>query len=277
MGRRELTGGVVGVICLEVNIALLIIPERIMNKPFGKLDRGLLWSAIAAVVICGLIVLWRPSSMARQSSVADAISLGNLRIGEALRHVIRVRVPGDMTPDSVSKVTSSCGCARLDLWRPCDLGDGRGVELAIVTEPGPFDTQVSSQLTIAGANGEVKSVGLHGTIEAPFEGWPAAVVGSFESGAFAVTIPEAYREKGLRLRVFDGQGRELVSEGTGGRFVVRGVDRTKVAEYEAVVEFPRERACEATDEEVGDPTAEGLLPLRWAGVLALREGEAPVH
>lgn len=249
-----------------------------MNKPFGRFDRGLLWSAVGAVVACGLIVLWRPSLMAEPSSVADAISLGNLRIGEALRHVIRICVPGDMTPESVTKVTSSCGCARLELWRPCDLGSGgRGLELTIVTEPGPYDTQVSSQLTIAGENREVKSVGLHGTIEAPFDGWPAAVVGSFESGAFAVTIPRAYREKGLRLRVFDGQGRELVSEGTGDRFVVRGVDRTRIAEYEAVVEFPRERAREATDQEVGDPAAEGLLPLRWAGVLALKEGEAPVH
>ncbi len=249
-----------------------------MNKSFGKLDRGLLWSAVGAVIACGLIVLWRPSSMVRPSSDADAISLGNLRIGEALRHVIRIRVPGDMTPESVTKVTSSCGCARIELWRPCDLGSGgRGLELTIVTEPGPYDTQVSSQLTIAGANGEVKSVGLHGAIEAPFEGWPDAGVGSFESGAFAVTIPRAYRDKGLRWRVFDGQGRELVSEERGDRFVVRGVDRTRIAEYEAVVEFPREREGEATDEAPGDPTAEGLLPLRWAGVLGMKDGEAPVH
>lgn len=249
-----------------------------MNKPFGKLDRGLLWSAVGAVVVCGLIVLWRPSSTARQSSVADAISLGNLRIGEALRHVIRIHVPGDMSPDSVSKVTSSCGCAQLDVWRPCDLGaGGRGVELAIVTDPGPYDTQVSSQLSIADANGDVKFVAIRGTIEAPFDGWPAAVVGSFESGAFAVTIPEAYRDKGLRLRVFEGSGRELPNEREDACFVVRGVDRAKIAVYEAVVEFPREREGEATDEEVGGPTAEGLLPLRWAGVLALKEGEAPVH
>jgi hypothetical protein len=216
--------------------------------------------------------------MTQQSTAIDGASLGQLRIGETLRHTVKLPVPAGLAAESVSKVTSSCGCARLESWRPCDLCAGaRGLELAIVTEPGPYDTQVSSQLIMTGTNGEMKSVALHGAIEAPFDGWPTAVVGSFESGAFKVTIPAVYRGKRLRLRVYDGSERELAIECDGASFVVRGVDRAKIAVYEAVVEFPREREGEATDEEVGGPTAEGLLPLRWAGVLALKEGEAPVH
>lgn len=212
---------------------------------------------LVSTVTLGVVRLKRNLSPATPQAAPNTILLEPIRIGETLYHDVVLDIPHDISAEDITKVSSSCGCAKLSIWS-LDKTHHK-IHVKLETQPDAYTTAgVATILSVYTGDTVADDVSVTSDILSPFDGWPDTAQGSINHDSWRLTIHDAYTNAPLTFQCYDKDENEIkVQRISRSEIMIPGIDPKTLAHDTLVVSV-------AFDQD---------NPTMWAGPLAVSAGE----